>query len=132
MYQAIYRKLQETAAAQTTVPYEELMQLAELNPFDRTDWTRLLQLLAQIDRREHRQGRPLLSAVAVSPYVGISGAAFFQQAETLGRYAGGSEPRFWQEERDRVYAAWNRPRPRGLGETLRSLFAGERLQPQNV
>ena len=126
MYQVVYRKLQQTATAQTTVPYDDLMQLAELSPFDRTDWARLLQVLGQIDRREHQQGRPLLSAVAVSQYVGISGAAFFQQAETLGRYAGGSEPRFWQEERDRVHAAWRCHRPRSFGDAVRTFFVGSR------
>ncbi len=62
------------------------------------------QVLDELNRREHANGRPLLSAIVVSKQGGAPSRGFYTVADELGLYSGGDRHEFWIEERARV---WN-------------------------
>lgn len=68
------------------------------------------QVLGEVTREEREQGRPMLSAVAVSQTNNRPGSGFYGLAETYGLIspdASADEKRaFWEAERERVYKAW--------------------------
>lgn len=66
-------------------------------------------ILGEISEDEMRDGRPMLSAVAVS-VSGTPGSGFFALARDLGRVkTSDDDAGYWQGERDAVYQAWRRP-----------------------
>ena len=66
-------------------------------------------ILGEICEDEVQAGRPMLSAVAVG-VSGKPGPGFFSLARDLGQLRqGDQEVAFWEEELERVYAAWKRP-----------------------
>lgn len=68
------------------------------------------QVLGSIAKREHSNGRPMLSSVVVSSSEHQPVAALFKAASDLGLLtAGASKDRrveFWREELKRVYDEW--------------------------
>jgi hypothetical protein len=85
--------------------------LAEVTAFPRTGTNmgvELGHLLGEICEDEHKQGRPLLSAIVVTQK-GVPGPGFFKLARHLGRLSGSSpeaEAAFWMAERDAVHKTW--------------------------
>ncbi len=66
------------------------------------------QILGEISEDEHRQGRPMLSAVAVSTS-GQPGEGFYELARALGKLKSESLKEshlFWERERAAVYDEW--------------------------
>lgn len=67
-------------------------------------------VLGSIAKREHRNGRPMLSSVVVSSSEHEPVAALFKTASDLGLLpAGASKDRreaFWREEVNRVFEEW--------------------------
>ena len=63
--------------------------------------------LDEINRHEHREGRPLLSAVvAHKDGDRMSGVGFFNVAWELGRYKGGDPEQYWTRELESVWNYW--------------------------
>jgi len=63
----------------------------------------------EISEDEHSQGRPMLSAVAVSVTRRIPGSGFFDLARSLGKLQDSTEQaerRFWGGEKAAVYTTW--------------------------
>lgn len=68
------------------------------------------QVLGEISEDEVNEGRPMLSAIAVSKD-GTSSEGFFGLAESLGRLTerdAVTDKRFWENERKAVYKIWQR------------------------
>lgn len=68
------------------------------------------QILGEIAEDEMKQGRPMLSAVAVG-VSGSPGPGYYSLARQLGKLESESDedaPDFWQQELDEVYAVWSR------------------------
>ena len=63
-------------------------------------------VLDRINKREHTEGRPLLSALVVSKSTGIPGKGFYEIASSLGLYNDEEHCKYWRQEVQRVYAAW--------------------------
>jgi alkylated DNA nucleotide flippase Atl1 len=69
------------------------------------------KILGEISEDEVRAGRPMLSAVAVSVQ-GYPSKGFYVLARELGLLKSGQDERkFWEQQREAVYAAWKRPLP---------------------
>jgi hypothetical protein len=68
-------------------------------------------LLGEISQEEHQRGRSILTALVVAVTTGVPGSGFFDLARHFGNLQGttpAAERRFWEQERDAVYAAWKR------------------------
>ena len=90
------RSLVEVAKRRETSNYSEL----------RPDAPQALAApLGEINRHEHREGRPLLSAVAAHKDADrMSGDGFFRIAWELAQYKEGNPELFWRRELEQV---WN-------------------------
>ena len=63
--------------------------------------------LGEINGHEHREGKPLLSAVAAHKDADrMSGDGFFRIAWELGRYKEGAPEQFWWRELEQVWNYW--------------------------
>jgi hypothetical protein len=54
-----------------------------------------------------RQGQPMLSAVVVSKEKGKPWWGFFDRARGLGRYTGGDQQAFFDDELRKVFECWS-------------------------
>lgn len=64
-------------------------------------------LLDEINRHEHLEGRPLLSAIVVHKGTTEPGDMFFGLAEALKRYLPGDDKKaFVDQEREEVFKTW--------------------------
>ena len=106
MHQAIYAELQRVARARRTTTYSEIAPLADLDMASPLDRDEIARILYEISTNEHREGRPLLSAVVVLKGPQMPGAGFFTMAEELGLYERGDPTEFFCEELRRVHDAW--------------------------
>ena len=102
----VYEKIVNAAKNEGVVTYTEVASCAGIN----TNWDcwrwKIRAILDTISRREHRNGRPLLSAVVVRKNEGTPGAGFFKLAKELGRCNGSDDLECWSKELHRVYAYW--------------------------
>lgn len=106
MNNLLRKKLVEIAIDQTFISYGDLAPLVGLDmdiPYDRGE---LGRLLGEISTYERQQGRPLLSAVAISLGANKPGDGFFDLARDLGLHTGPDDDAFWAAELDRVHAVW--------------------------
>lgn len=104
----VYAELIMAARKKTLVGYQTVAQLMGLPLRGQHMGTEVGRLLGEISEDEHRFGRPMLSAVAVS-MAGIPGDGFFKLARSLGKFGGSTtseEREFWEKERDGVYETW--------------------------
>ena len=88
----------EVAKCRATVNYSEL----------RPDAPQTLAVpLDEINRHEHREGRPLLSAVVTHKDGNrMSGDGFFRISWELGEYQESDPERYWRQELERVWDYW--------------------------
>jgi hypothetical protein len=125
-----------TRAAQTDPdrPFEALTTYtklaAQLDP-DHVIWPGsrfygLGQVLGDVSRSEHAQGRPLLSCLVVQAQSGKPGPGFYQMARQLGvQIPQGSETQQWSREVVRVVTYWQdrSPAEEGNGAAVDELRA---------
>ena len=103
---AVYGEIIKVAKNEGTITYSEVASRAGIDTqLDGWNW-RIRNILDTISRREHRNGRPLLSGVVVNKETGMPGAGFFKLAKGLGLYNGGDDIAYWLEELRRVHAHW--------------------------
>jgi len=107
IHQPIYQKLQEVARAQDTTTYATIAPLANLNMDNPADRNTIADILDDINRMEHQEGRPLLSAVVLLKEHNIPGDGFFTIARNLGAYTGTDDLKFWLTELRRVHDYWS-------------------------
>lgn len=108
MHQGIYEELKRVAKEQRLTNYADIAPLAGLSMDDPTDRNRIADILGEISRFEHEQGRPMLSAVVILRDENIPGQGFFSLAKELGLYSAGDNFMFFVNELRRVHAEWSR------------------------
>ena len=104
----IYSKLITAASFRGVVSYTNVARILGIDSPGHHMAREVGQVLGEISEDEHRVGRPMLSAVAVSTS-GYPGKGFFKLARDLGRLPSTNkkdENDFWINERERVYAIW--------------------------
>ena len=104
--QSIHNKLIAIARARETTYYSDVAPLAGLNMASEFDRIRIAQVLDEISRGEHSDGKPLLSAVVILKEENVPGKGFFNLARKLGLHGGGDDHTFWIEELGRVHSHW--------------------------
>ncbi len=103
MHEAIYEKLKSVARAKAITNYAEIAPLAGLEPHNTILWG----MLDEINRHEHRENRPMLSAVVIVQADNKPGSGFFECARGLGVFQGGDELTFWIKELNIVWDYWS-------------------------
>lgn len=108
IYQLIYQKLQELAKAEKLTTYKEISHLAGFETENRAEMGLLGEILHEINRQEHDQDRPLLSALVTREGGGIPGNGFFESARRLRAFEGTDADKkpFWEAEVHRVHDFW--------------------------
>jgi hypothetical protein len=97
--------MKEAARGETVVTYGQLVERIDARSFT-PNHPALTELLCSISTAENRAGRGMLSAVVVRGDTGLPGDGFFKLAGKLGfKYE--DERAFWEQERAKVYVAWN-------------------------
>ena len=107
-YLKVYSELITAARYQGLVTYQAIAQLVGLPLVGSYMGSQIGTILGYISEDEVAAGRPMLSALAVG-VSGKPGPGFAALAKQLGRLQEGSpdeDVRFWEKERNAVYAAW--------------------------
>ncbi len=111
----IYEKLKEVAqkGKQNNIDgiiyYEEVMLLAGLdreNPADRE--IKLRDMLDNINREEHENGIPMITAIVVRKDTKIPGKGFFELAREMDLHKGRDDEKFWINEIRKVWDYWDK------------------------
>jgi hypothetical protein len=108
-YQQVRGEMVQAARQDRLVYYPDIADIMGLPPSGHHMSKEVGQMSGEISEDEHSQGRPMLSAVAVSVTRRIPGSGFFDLARSLGKLQDSSEQaerRFWEEEKTAVYATW--------------------------
>lgn len=110
-YLLVYAELIQAARYRGMTTYQAIAEIMDL-PLTGNYMSRETgHMLGEIAEDEFNKGRPMLTAVAVSSTTGIPGDGFFGLARDLDRLKGTSEEmehRFWEQEKEAVYATWQR------------------------
>ena len=106
MHAEIYEKLKEVARSQGIIYYSDIAPMAGLNMDLPSDRYAIGVILDEINRREHAQGRPMLSAVVVHKDSLKPGQGFFTLARSLGKLVGNDEDSFYIRELRKVHDYW--------------------------
>jgi hypothetical protein len=108
-YRIVRDEMIKAAKQGHPIYYAEIAEIMGLPPSGHYMGKEVGYMGGEISEDEHSQGRPMLSAVAVSVTRRIPGSGFFDLARGLGKLQDSSEQaerRFWKEELRAVYAAW--------------------------
>jgi len=84
IHQQIYERLIEVARCGELITYSEIAPLADLNLESAGDRKKISDILGEISTYEHKNNRPMLSAIVVLKDVGYPGEGFFTLARDLG------------------------------------------------
>ena len=87
--QAIYERILNVAIRGEVTNYSDIAPLAGLNMDWPPDRVAMGNILDHISEAEHREGRPLLSAVVVRRDTDMPGDGFFDLAQHLRLHEGG-------------------------------------------
>lgn len=82
--------------------------IAGVDPADPHFVSELGSILDRVNRAEDAAGRPLLSAVVVTPATGLPDARFFAYARQVGAHVGLDDRGVWKRELQRVHDYWAR------------------------
>jgi hypothetical protein len=91
------------------VNYQQIAQLTGLPLSGNYMGRELVQLLGEISEDEFKNGRPMLSALAVSVTTGRPSDYFYNYARDLGKLkskAKADEQAFWESECKALYETW--------------------------
>ncbi len=109
-YLLVYSELVTAARYCGVTTYQRIAALMGLPPQGSHMGAEVGHILGEISEDERAQGRPMLSAAAVGAS-GKPGPGFFSLAVEFGMLEEGTAPEvqqaFWQQQREKVYAAWN-------------------------
>lgn len=109
-YALVLAELITAARYRGTVTYQELAALIGLPLTGNYMGNELGQYLGAISEDEVKQGRPMLSAIAVTT-TGKPGGGFYSWAKSIGRVASddpADHAAFWESEKKAVYATWQK------------------------
>ena len=111
MHQAVYDELRRVANRQEMTTYGAIAPLAGLDMNNPADRDAMRRLLGDISTHEHRNGRPLLTAVVVHKQDNVPGHGFFELAQQLGLLRPEADQlAFFCREVARVHAQWETTR----------------------
>jgi len=109
LYTLVLTELVTAARYQGLTTYQHIAAIMSLPSTGQHMGRQVGLILGEISRDEVKNGRPMLSAVAVG-VSGEPGKGFYAAAKDLGRtLAGTPDKTFWERERDAVYETWKRP-----------------------
>lgn len=77
-------KLRETARSRTTIHYGDIAPMLNLDMEDPQDRIRIGEILGEISKGEHADGRPLVSVVVTHKEDERPGPGFFNLGKELG------------------------------------------------
>lgn len=106
-----FAELLMAARRRGTVTYREIAFVTGLPMVGHQMATEVGTLLGEISEDEFREGRPMLSALAVHEQDGQPGKGFFVLATQLGQLKDNSEDgkkRFWEKEVAAIYGVWRK------------------------
>ena len=110
--QAIYDEILGVAQNRELTYYGDVAPLVGLDMDNPGDRDRISDMLGAISKAEHRERRPLLTAVVVLRGKNIPGQGFFNLSECLGLYNGSTDElaklEYWIEQVHRVHEYWGR------------------------
>ena len=110
-YHLVHAELIRAAQYRGVTTYQAIAQLMGLPVTGAYMGTETGKMLGEISEDELSQGRHMPSALVVNAS-GLPGQGFFTLAEGLGKLPADAtedeKRRFWEEERDAVYATWKR------------------------
>jgi len=109
-YLLVCCELAKAARCRGTTTYQAIAQILGLPLTGDYMGREIGKVLGEIAEDEVSHGRPMLTAVAVG-VSGLPGPGLFNLARALGRLQEDSkeaEARFWEEEKEAVYATWQR------------------------
>jgi len=109
---ALLGRLRNEASRRKTVYYYEIADVAGLSVDDPYFDIRIGEKLDEVNRFEHAEDRPLLSAIVISKESGRPGEGFFTCAQELGVYAGEDRDQFWASALKQVHDRWRQEPPR--------------------
>ncbi len=107
-YHLVYSELIIAARRRGTVTYQELAHVVGLPLVGNHMGVRIGAILGAVSQNEFNQGRPMLSAVAVTSN-GIPGGGFFTLARELGLLTADdkdSQQAFWKAQQRQLYTIW--------------------------
>jgi len=107
-YHIVFSELSIAARYRGIVTYQEIARIIGLPITGSHMGKEIGLMLGAISEDEANNGRPMLSAIAVSAR-GMPGSGFFALARDLGKLKGMSNQgmkRFWEEEKAAVYETW--------------------------
>jgi hypothetical protein len=108
-YFIVYGILIDAAKHQGFATYQEIAQAIGLPTAGSYMGVKLGGLLGTISENESKQGRPMLSAIAIGVN-GKPGEGFYPWAKKLGYLKeGDDEQAFWQDECKKIYKEWKTP-----------------------
>lgn len=110
-YRLVRDEMIQAARNGTTITYRDIADIMGLRPSGHHMGKEVGQMSGEISEDEYLQGRPMLSAVAISAVRRKPGPGFFGLARELGRLQDSSEKdegRFWAAEKAAVYDTWQR------------------------
>ena len=109
MNQILYDMCRQAAREERTITYSEVGGKIVLDMGNEGERFKLGQLLDEVSRYEHAQGRPMLSVVVVhADEKRMPGDGFFTLARELGRFDGVDRDAFFFAELNAAYTAWKR------------------------
>ena len=107
MNEEIRDKLIESAIQKNTISYSDVGEVVGLDMANPGDRTKLGNILDEINREEHENGRPLLSVLVVQKESGHPGKGFFELARELSKQKPYEENNtFYANELKRVFDCW--------------------------
>lgn len=105
-YFIAYSKLINAARHQGFTTYQEIAQATGLPTAGSYMGAQIGELLGIISANEKKQGRPMLSAIAVGTS-GKPGSGFYSWAKELGFFKEGDDEQiFWENECKKIYDEW--------------------------
>ena len=109
LYTLVLAELVTAAQYRGVTTYQHIAAMMDLPSSGQHMARQIGLVLGEISEDEVKQGRPMLSAVAVR-VSGEPGMGFYVAAKDLGRTPTDARDKaFWERERDDVYETWKRP-----------------------
>lgn len=111
-FSIVYCKLIDLASKKCLINYEPIAEIMGKPAGEKMGnrWANETgHLLGEICDFEHRNSRPMLSALVIRADIGIPGDGFFEKARELGKLKSKSnhdEKMFWIDELKAVYDSW--------------------------
>lgn len=99
-------KLRDVARARQTIHYSDIAPMLNLDMSDPKDRVRIGEILGDISKAEHSEGRPLISVVVTHKEDERPGPGFFALGQQLGLTGAMGAELFFVTELKRAHDYW--------------------------